>query len=119
VLKTLLSSSTPCGFLPWRVSDDGPGAQPHCPDRPSSETLHNSGSGTAREMEFVGRRVCRVVGVVGVSTNGRLDMAREGGYWEVDVAVVDASYVGTIEGAASIMTVFVNVAVRPALSVAT
>jgi len=46
----------------------------------------------------------------GVSTNGRLDMAREGGYWEVDVAVDHASYVGTIEGAASIMTVLVDAA---------
>jgi hypothetical protein len=46
-------------------------------------------------------------------------MAREGCYCEADVTVVDASYVGTIEGAATIMTALVNVAVRPALSVAT
>jgi hypothetical protein len=46
-------------------------------------------------------------------------MACEGGYWEVDVAVGDASYVGTIEGAASIMTVLADAAVRPALSAAT
>jgi hypothetical protein len=32
---------------------------------------------------------------------------------------LDASYVGTIEGAASIMMVLVDAAVRPALSVAT
>jgi hypothetical protein len=42
-------------------------------------------------------------------------------YWALDVAVDEASSVATIEGAsaASIMTVLVDVEVRPALSVAT
>ncbi len=71
------------------------------------------------EMEFVGRRICKVVGGVGMSANGRLDRACEGCYCGADVAVLDASYVRTTKGAAPIMTAFVNVAARPALSVAT
>ena len=31
------------GFLPWRLSDDGPGASRNRRDGPSSETLHISG----------------------------------------------------------------------------
>jgi hypothetical protein len=42
-------------------------------------------------------------------------------HWALDVAVVEASAVGTIEGASAawMMTVLVVVEVRPALSVAT
>src|SRR6266478_5100741 len=36
-------TSTPRGFLPWTLSDDGPGAFPRCRNGPSSETLHRSG----------------------------------------------------------------------------
>ena len=68
----------------------------------------------------MGDGFCKVVRVgCWMSTNGRFDKAGEGVLLEVDVAVVDASYVGTIEGAASTTTVLVNAAVRPALSVAT
>ena len=34
-------SLTSRGFLPWRLSDDGPRYQPNRRDGPSSETLHN------------------------------------------------------------------------------
>jgi hypothetical protein len=36
-------TSTPRGFLPWTLSDDGPGAFPRCSNGPSSETLHTNG----------------------------------------------------------------------------
>jgi hypothetical protein len=36
-------SRTSRGFLPWRLSDDGPGASCTVREGPSSETLHNSG----------------------------------------------------------------------------
>jgi hypothetical protein len=61
-------------------------------------------------MEFVGRRICKGVGVLGCPRTGA---------WIWHAKELDASYVGTIEGAASIMTVLVDAAVRPALSVAT
>jgi len=43
VARGAFPTSTPRGFLPWGLSDDGPRACPHCRDGPSSETLHNSG----------------------------------------------------------------------------
>jgi hypothetical protein len=41
-------TSTPRGFLPWGLSDDGPSAYPHCRDGPSSETLHKRRSAWLR-----------------------------------------------------------------------
>src|SRR5262249_4729253 len=35
--------STSRGFLPWRLSDDGPGASGNVATGPSSETLHING----------------------------------------------------------------------------
>src|SRR6266446_8503953 len=43
IARGTFRTSTPRGFLPWTLSDDGPGAFPRCRNRPSSETLHRSG----------------------------------------------------------------------------
>ena len=42
IARGTFPTSTPRGFLPWGLSDDGPSACPHCRDGPSSETLHKS-----------------------------------------------------------------------------
>src|SRR6266404_2511280 len=42
IARGTFRTSTPRGFLPWPLSDDGPGAFPRCRNRPSSETLHTS-----------------------------------------------------------------------------
>jgi len=48
IARGAFPTSTPRGFLPWGLSDDGPSACPHSRDGPSSETLHKSGTrGTA------------------------------------------------------------------------
>jgi len=40
IARGAFPTSTPRGFLPWGLSDDGPSACPHSRDGPSSETLH-------------------------------------------------------------------------------
>jgi len=40
IARGTFRTSTPRGFLPWTLSDDGPGAFPRCRNGPSSETLH-------------------------------------------------------------------------------
>ena len=42
IARGTFRTSTPRGFLPWTLSDDGPGAFPRCRNGPSSETLHKS-----------------------------------------------------------------------------
>jgi hypothetical protein len=43
IARDSFPASTPRGFLPWTLSDDGPGAFPRSRDGPSSETLHKGG----------------------------------------------------------------------------
>src|SRR5215469_18933082 len=43
IARGTFPTSTPRGFLPWGLSDDGPSACPHARDGPASETLHKGG----------------------------------------------------------------------------
>src|SRR5467141_1081450 len=113
IARGTFRTSTPRGFLPWTLSDDGPGAFPRCRNGPSSETLHRRRRSLPFNVSWHHLR--------GKNAKGRFDPAAPCG--EIDLSN-DQPSVRTIrqESTGSIEAVFVELdkdsQLWPAVSIA-